>query len=162
MNQKEAFEKIQSSLFKIDDYFNNGIHAQLQKVTKFGAEDMQPIHDGFTCFNRNKAFLELKLRNQCETLFNNLESEINEFLNALRDVAETPLSETAKRDKATDNANSFLHKAILSFRSNLESLQKTYSSESKSIFRSVDRRIAVLGVIVALLAIIVTIATSST
>ena len=119
MERDEAISKLWQSLIEVEDYFQNGIMAQLQESSAFGGENAIPIKNAHLTLKTTGPFLPNEIFPIAEAAIETAADEFNKFLDSLRKAITQLDTEEAKR---------FAHKQLADsldkFRSSLLPLRR--------------------------------------
>ena len=97
MEKDIALSRLWKSLIDVEDYFRNGINAELEEPHLFGGKIAAPITNVYLCFNAAKPFLAHETADLAESATHIAAKEFNDVLHLSRRAMVLTDRDEAKR-----------------------------------------------------------------
>ncbi len=128
MNTDIAFNELWSSLIDVETYLKTDLLPEMDGAESWGGEDAAPIHDAFKTFRKLEPALKPEIHGAATELFGQLETELNQFIDRLRQTTAIPDIESPEYAESKTAALDFYRASVVRFTESLGRLMNLRNS----------------------------------
>lgn len=130
MTSEQAFKKLWKSLVEVEDYIAVELPEQLATAVKFGAEDMQPVHDALSVFRRVRPFLTPDTRRTADSALSQLTAGLEEFLSVIGEFVAVPRSNQDKRKSVLNRVRKTIVQVFFQYKDAIREVADSYQANT--------------------------------
>lgn len=121
-------------LVNVEFYLQEGLIKQMGEMESFSGSDFITVIELYKFFRQELAFLDVDIANMIEKLLSDLQRQLNEFLNLLRETVKIP------NEERNEIALKKLEEILVNYRKELEKVYSVYRKKDSSKIEEIENK----------------------